>query len=87
MRRRRTVRQFDPVSRGGLMSYVLCPNPKCGDPVAGRIPQSPEELKLTCVHCKETFAFKASEVRSGLVFYNTETKRWGVQTLASTLRI
>lgn len=87
MRRQRHVKQFDPVSRGGLMSYVLCPNSKCGDAVAGRIPQPPEELKLRCTHCKETFIFEAGEVRSGLVFCDPETNRWKVQTLASMMGI
>jgi hypothetical protein len=85
--RRRIVSRPDLVSRGGHMSYVPCPNPKCGDAVAGRIPQPPEELRLTCVHCKETFTFEASEVRSGLVFYNPETNRWKAHTLANMLRV
>lgn len=83
MRRRRPVRQVDPVSRGGFMSYVLCP--KCGDPVAGRIPQPPDELKLTCAHCKEAFLFQPGDLRSGLVFYNPDTNRWKVQTLAEQI--
>jgi hypothetical protein len=69
------------------MTYVPCPNLACGDPVAGRIPQLPEDLKLTCMHCKQTFTFEPSEVRSGLVFYNPETNRWKVQTLASMMGI
>lgn len=56
------------------MSYVPCP--RCGDAVAGLIPQLPEELKLTCVHCKQTFNFEPTEVRMGLVFCNAETNRW-----------
>jgi hypothetical protein len=79
------VRQHDPVSRGGHMSYVPCP--ECGDAVAGRIPQPPEELKLTCVHCKQTFTFEPNEVRGGLVFYNPETNRWKAHTLADMLGI
>jgi len=69
------------------MFYVTCPNPECCDPVAGRIPQPPEELKLTCVHCKQTFSFDLREVRRGLVFYNPTINRWEVQTLAKTLGI
>jgi hypothetical protein len=69
------------------MSYVTCPNPECGDPVAGRIPQPPEELKLTCVHCKETFSFDPNEVRTGLVSYNQTINRWELQTLAKQLGI
>jgi len=83
--RRPVVRQNDPVSRGGHMSYVPCP--ECGDAVAGRIPQPPEELKLTCVHCKQTFTFAANEVRNGLVFCNPETNRWKAHTLADMLGI
>jgi hypothetical protein len=69
------------------MSYVPCPNLECGDPVAGRIPQPPEDLILACAHCKQTFTFEPSEVRSGLVFYNPETDRWKVQTLANMMGI
>ena len=83
--RRRIVRRPDPVSRGGHMSYVPCP--QCRDAVAGRIPQPPEELKLTCVHCKHPFTFEPSEVRSGLVFFNPETNRWKPHTLADMLGI
>jgi hypothetical protein len=67
------------------MYYVPCP--KCGDAVAGRIPQPPEELKLTCFHCKETFTFELGEVRSGLVFFNPEINRWKADTLSNTLGI
>jgi len=67
------------------MSYVPCP--KCGDAVAGRIPQPPEELELSCVHCKQTFTFEPNEVRNGLVFCNLETNRWKAHTLADMLGI
>jgi hypothetical protein len=83
--RRLVVRHPDPVSRGGHMSYVQCP--RCGDAVAGRIPQRPEDLKLTCIHCKATFSFEPNEVRGGLVFCNPGTKRWKVHTLADQLGI
>ena len=89
MRRRRFARpvRLDPVSRGGVMSYVICPNPACGDPVGGRIPQPPEESKLTCPHCKQTFSFHPAEVRSGLVGFNPTINRWEVHTLAKMLGI
>jgi hypothetical protein len=67
------------------MSYVPCP--QCGDAVAGRIPQAPEELKLSCVHCQQTFTFDPSEVRSGLVFCDHNTNRWKAHTLANMLGI
>ena len=80
--RRRHFQATNPlVSSAGLMSYVPCPNPRCGDPVAGRIPQSPEVLRLTCVHCKESFTFQQDDVRRGLVSYNRSTDRWWVQSL------
>lgn len=65
-----------------VMSYVLCPNPDCGDPVGGRVPQPPEELKLTCLHCKQTFPFEPGDVRNGVVSDTRENKRWRVESLA-----
>ena len=56
---------------GGVMRYVLCP--KCGDPVAGRL-----TAELTCVHCKEQFAFDQSEARTGILLYDENNNRWRV---------
>src|SRR5258708_32875715 len=63
-----------------VMSYVLCPNPECGDPVGGRIPQPPEELKLTCPRCRRTFAFEQDELCRGIVSYDRESDRWKVES-------
>jgi hypothetical protein len=62
----------------GLLSYVPCP--ACGHPVGGRLPQPPEELKLTCLHCSTTFAFEPNAVRRGLVSYDHEADRWKVES-------
>jgi hypothetical protein len=80
MRRSFSSRKTEPTSQAGVMTYAICPTPGCGDPVAGRIPQAPEELKLTCVHCKQTFAFEPGDLQRGLVSYDRLTKRWKVET-------
>jgi hypothetical protein len=58
--------------RGGFMRHVICP--KCGDPVAGRLTK-----KLTCVHCKETFALDESQICTGVVLFNATKNRWQVE--------
>lgn len=68
-------------ARAVVMSYVPCPN--CGDPVGGRIPSPPGQLKLTCVHCKQGFEFEQGEVRSGPVSYDPEVDRWNVERYGS----
>ena len=62
-----------------IMSYVLCPNSECGDPVGGRLPQPPERLKLTCLHCKETFTFEERDVHHGVVSYDRGLDRWKIE--------
>ena len=55
------------MAAGAVVTFdVLCPNFACGDPVGGRIPQPPERLKLTCLHCKQTFTFEEGDVRQGI---------------------
>jgi len=56
---------------GGFMRYVVCP--KCGDPVASRLAG-----ELTCVQCKEKFTFDESQVRSGVVLFDSRADRWKV---------
>jgi hypothetical protein len=63
-------------ARAVAMYYVSCPNPACSDPVGGRIPQAPEELKLTCANCKQTFRFEPNDVKFGLVSYHQPSNRW-----------
>lgn len=70
-------------TRAVIMSYVLCPNPDCGDPVGGRIPQPPERLKLICLHCKQTFTFQEEDVRRGIVSYDRRADRWTVERFKS----
>jgi hypothetical protein len=62
-----------------VLSYVICA--KCGDPVGGRIPQPPQELKLTCLHCKQTFTFEPEDVGRGVVSYDPLTGRWKTEGL------
>ena len=59
-----------------LIPHVICPN--CKDPVAGKIPQPPEQLKLTCLNpsCGQTFAFVPEDIRRSLMSYNLDTRRW-----------
>jgi NAD-dependent SIR2 family protein deacetylase len=59
---------------GGHMRYVLCP--KCGDPVAGPIPDGNQERVLQCAHCKERFAFSDGEIRAGIVLFDDKANRW-----------
>jgi hypothetical protein len=66
-----------------VMFYVLCPNLACGDPVGGRLPQPPEPLKLTCLHCKQTFTFEEEDVRRGIVSYDGRADRWKVERFKS----
>jgi hypothetical protein len=70
-------------ARAVVMTYVVCPNPECGDPVGGRIPQPPEELKLTCLHCKRIFVFEQDDLRTGLVSYDRKTDGWKVEGFMS----
>jgi NAD-dependent SIR2 family protein deacetylase len=61
---------------GGHMRYVLCH--KCGDPVAGRIPEGNEQRVLECPHCKEHFTFNDDEIKSGIVMFDSKSNRWKV---------
>ncbi len=62
--------------QGDVMQYVLCP--VCGDPVGGRFPASRENGKLTCAHCFNSFPFNQQDVRSGVVVYDEDARRWKV---------
>ena len=62
-----------------VMFYVLCPNLACGDPVGGRLPQPPQQLKLTCLHCKQTFTLEEQDQRRGIVSYDRRADRWKVE--------
>ena len=60
-----------------VMFYVLCPNLACGDPVGGRLPQPPQQLRL--LHCKQTFTFEEQDVRRGIVSHDRRADRWKVE--------
>jgi hypothetical protein len=72
-----------PLKENSNGCYVLCPNLACHDPVGGHLPQPREALKLTCLHCKQTFTFEEGDVRRGIVSYDGRADRWKVERFKS----
>ncbi len=60
--------------QGGFMEFVYCPS--CGDPVAGALLAEGEAME--CAHCQDKFPFERRNLRSGIVVYDENARRWKV---------
>lgn len=63
--------QTDAVSR--LMSCVLCPR---GHAVAVGSHIPPTKMKITCIHCEQTFAFEQGDVQQRIMIHDNKIGGW-----------